>query len=125
MHFVVIAHVGPAAHQRPLPHLRHVGKAVIVVVVGLGEQFVVAEEGSAPAIRELEIGSWVGFQFLGAIDIEVCIGPGCGLRLLICASISIIKKKSLFFQRLACCFFVIRLGFEPKTPTLKVLCSTD
>ena len=22
-------------------------------------------------------------------------------------------------------FFVIRLGFEPKTPTLKVLCSTD
>ena len=22
-------------------------------------------------------------------------------------------------------FFVIRLGFEPKTPTLKVLCSTN
>ena len=22
-------------------------------------------------------------------------------------------------------FFVIRLGLEPKTPTLKVLCSTD
>jgi len=22
-------------------------------------------------------------------------------------------------------FLVIRLGFEPKTPTLKVLCSTD
>ena len=33
-------------------------------------------------------------------------------------------RKSLIFNFLRI-FLVIRLGFEPKTPTLKVLCSTD
>ena len=34
------------------------------------------------------------------------------------------KEKSLIFSDLKI-LSVIRLGLEPKTPTLKVLCSTD
>ena len=35
-----------------------------------------------------------------------------------------IKKKAVTFYRNCLILFVIRLGLEPKTPTLKVLCST-
>ncbi len=34
------------------------------------------------------------------------------------------QKKPLFFYQRLSVRWVIRLGLEPKTPTLKVLCST-
>ena len=35
------------------------------------------------------------------------------------------NRKQLMVFSILRIFLVIRLGFEPKTPTLKVLCSTD
>ena len=40
---VGITHICPTAHQCSLPHLRHVGKAIAIIVVCFFEQFIMAK----------------------------------------------------------------------------------
>ena len=64
-----VAHIGPAAHERTLSHLGHIGKAVVIVVVSLVEDLIVAQERRTPFVRQLEVGSKVGLQLHVAVEI--------------------------------------------------------
>ena len=79
---IVVAHPRPTAHQRTLPHLGHVGKAVIVIVVRLVEYFIVTQQCRAPTIRQVQVRTEVRLQLSLRIKINVCVGKGCGLRFL-------------------------------------------
>ena len=65
-----------------MSHLGHVGKAVVVVIMGLVQYLIVTKESRTPLVRQLEIGTKISLQLQVAVEIQIRIGPRCGLWLL-------------------------------------------
>ena len=62
---VTVAHIRPAVPYVVLLHLRNIGKAVIVAVVGFGFVFVMRQQRSAPTLGEFHRGVRIGFVTVG------------------------------------------------------------
>ena len=62
---VTVAHIRPAVPYVVLLHLRNIGKAVIVAVVGFGFVFVMRQQRSAPTLGKFHRGVRIGFVTVG------------------------------------------------------------
>ena len=76
---VAVTQPCPTTLQRTLPHLRHIHKTVVIVIVRLVEYLIMSQQGCAPSFRKFEVASEVRLQFSFRIIIDVRVREGRSL----------------------------------------------